>query len=112
MNEMIELIPVKYNECITKPLGTTITDMGEVVLNGPDSAVLLLIEVNNDTSLNVLPGNTVFAGGPQNITLCEGDTNYIYLECGPYLNHNSDGTDSIKFEVEYGSCAIVVLQLN
>lgn len=112
MNKKIELIPVKYNDCSFSPQLESFEGMAEVVLNGPDHALLLLIESDDDMDLLVHPGNTVFAGGPLNLRLSTSDRHVCFLECGPYVHHNSDGTDSIIFETTGGVAYMVAYQLN
>ncbi len=111
MNSKINLVPLKYNQTWAIPPYNEITDVGEVVLPGPDNAVLLLIEPNDDITFHVLPGNTVLSGGKMTYELSAEEDTFIFLECGPFVYHNSDGTDSIRFEVENGTCSMAVFQL-
>ncbi len=66
-----------------------------IELNGTAKDLLLVVIAEEDTYVEVLPGDSVFSGGSVTYPVYYEGMNCIYLEGGRHIIHNPDGTNAI-----------------
>lgn len=76
-----------------------------------DNGIILCVRAETDSSIEILPGDSVFSGGSKKIQVYYEGVNYIYLESGRYVIHNSDGTNIIRVLCEDEGIHCSVIQL-
>ncbi len=90
----------------------TLNQESSFLLKHSDNGILIKLYAAENDVVRIHPGDSVLACGEKVIPMMQGEEKLIYLESGPYVTHNSDGTCAVTMSGnEDGDTEVFVIQL-
>lgn len=80
-------------------------------VEGGDNGIILVLRTDDDSSVEILGGNSALAGSSRTVPVYYEGLNFIYLESGRHVIHKEDGTKVIQLNCPIEGIYCSVIQL-